>query len=121
MKKILIIALTAVLPSLVSAQRIDKPGEPYYVYCTVSSVIDATLVIGEDEDEFYILDDKDNKIKFENGTQVRTYMSKRGWEYVERTGNSDFLFRKKVKSDEEAFSDFKMIYRFGKNKGKSRN
>jgi hypothetical protein len=45
-------------------------------------------------------------------------MSKRGWEYVERTTGVDTFFRKKVVSDSEAYSDLKLMYKTGKNKGK---
>ena len=121
MKKLLL--LSSLFLSLnVSAQRIDKPNEPYDIYCTVSITLEASIIMGEDKEEYYILNENGEKMKFNKETQIMTYMSKKGWDYVERTGDYklDFLFRKKIKSDEEAFSDFKLVHKFGKNKGKPR-
>ena len=102
----------------VLAQRIDKPNEPYYIYCIVNILSDASITIGGDECLYFILDDNGEKIKMYSIENITTYMSKRGWEYVERTTGYDTLFRKKVVTDSEAYSDLKLMYKTGKNKGK---
>ena len=119
MKKFIFLFLLT-LSMNVSAQRIDKPNEPYYIYCLVNIQYDAYMAIGGDEDEdlYFILDDNGEKIKIYSLATITTYMSKRGWEYVERTTGVDTFFRKKVVSDSEAYSDLKLMYKTGKNKGK---
>ena len=61
MKKFIVIFLLT-LSVNVSAQRIDKPNEPYFVYCylTLSMQNEAQLTIGEDGD-YYIIADEDGK------------------------------------------------------------
>lgn len=117
MKKFIFLFLLT-LSMNVSAQRIDKPNEPYYIYCLVNIQYDACMAIGGDEDLYFILDDNGEKIKIYSLATITTYMSKRGWEYVERTTGVDTFFRKKVVSDSEAYSDLKLMYKTGKNKGK---
>ncbi|SHL73286.1 hypothetical protein SAMN04488494_0595 [Xylanibacter ruminicola] len=104
----------------VNAQRIDKPNEPYYIYCGIDIQTDVQIVIGEDEYVFNIIDNNGEKLKIEKPANIRTYMSKRGWDYVEKSGPYSYVFRKKVLSDDEAFSDFKLMYKTGKDKGKIR-
>lgn len=106
----------------ISAQRIDKPGEPYYVYCylSISMQNEAQLTIGEDGDNYIIADENEKKLSFQSKVNFLTYMAKRGWEYVESLipGDWCFILRKKVLCDNEAFSGLKLIYKTGKNKGK---
>ena len=106
----------------VSAQRIDKPSEPYFVYCylSISMQNEAQLTIGENGDSYIIADEDEKKLSFPSKVNFLTYMAKRGWEYVECLNPGDwcFVFRKKVLSDNEAFSSLKLIYKTGKNKGK---
>lgn len=116
MKKNIILFLLA-FSLTVSAQRIDKPNEPYYIYCLVNIQYDAYMAIGGDENLYYILDDNGEKVKIFSLATIATYMSKRGWEYVERTTGVDSFYRKKVFSDSEAYSGLKLMYKTGKNKG----
>lgn len=117
MRKLFFILLLT-LSATVSAQRIDKPNEPYYIYCLVNIQYDAYIAIGGDEDLYFILDGNGEKMKIYGLATLATYMSKRGWEYVERTTGVDTFFRKKVTSDSEAYTGLKLMYKSGKNKGK---
>ena len=53
MKKFIFLFLLT-LSMNVSAQRIDKPNEPYYIYCLVNIQYDAYMAIGGDEDLYFI-------------------------------------------------------------------
>jgi len=119
MKKFIFLFLLT-LSMNVSAQRIDKPNEPYYIYCLVNIQYDAYMAIGGDENLYFILDENGEKIKIYGLATITTYMSKRGWEFVERTTGVDTFFRKKVVSDSEAYSYLKLMYKTGKDKGKIR-
>lgn len=124
MKKSFLIFLLTLSVS-VSAQRIDTPNEPYFVYCylTMTSLQnDAQLTIGEDGNIYFIADEDGNKLSFPSKINFFTYLSKRGWEYVECLDISDwrFVFRKKVLHDNDAYSGLKLMYRSGKDKGKIR-
>lgn len=117
MRKLFFILLLT-LSATVSAQRIDKPNEPYYIYCLVNIQYDAYIAIGGDEDLYFIMDDNGEKMKIYGIATLATYMSKRGWEYVERTTGVDTFFRKKITSDSEVYTGLKLMYKSGKNKGK---
>ena len=124
MKKLIIIFFLTLSVS-VSAQRIDNPNEPYFVYCYLSMASlqnDAQLTIGEDGNIYFIADEDGNKLSFPSKINFFTYLSKRGWEYVECLDISDwrFVFRKKVLHDNDAYSGLKLMYRSGKDKGKIR-
>lgn len=119
MKKLFLLSSLLCLSLSVSAQRIDKPNEPYYIYCfaIASNLISPTIYIGEDKDEYFIMKDNEDKEKFIMGNDLMTYMSKRGWEYVHGEGSSGYYFRKKVTSDNEAYTNLILKYKNGKNKG----
>lgn len=102
MKKVLFI-LMMMLPMVVNAQRVDKPGEPYYIFCELTNYTDdAHISISHITKENYLIDETGKKIKFKSHADALTYMSKRGWEYVEKTEVGKFMLRKLVKSDEQA-------------------
>lgn len=119
MKKLFLLSTLLLLSLSVSAQRIDTPNEPYYIYCLAigANLISPTIYIGEDKEEYFIMKDNEEKEKFIMGNDLMTYMSKRGWEYVESVGSSGYFFRKKVISDNEAFANLILKYKTGKNKG----
>ena len=123
MKKIFLLSLLLVSLT-VSAQRIDKPNEPYFVYCYLSLSMqnEAQMTIGEDGNYYILADEGGNKLSFPSKVNFFTYLGKRGWEYVEclNVGDWHFIFRKKVLNDNEAFSGLKLVYKNGKNKGKPR-
>lgn len=111
MKKLVIFALLALLSIPVSAQNLDKPGEPYYFYCQIlgnknlAGKLRLTILWDNQDDENDIRNEKGEKIEFKTMVDCMNYMSKRGWDYVEATtyGNVyHYVFRKLVKSDEEA-------------------
>ena len=121
MKKFIFLFLVT-LSMNVSAQRIDKPNEPYFVYCylSISMQNKGQLTVGEDGNYYIIADEDGKKLSFPSKTNFLTYMAKRGWEYVESLipGDWCFILRKEVLSDSEAFSGLKLIYKAGKDKGK---
>lgn len=102
-----------------NAQRVDKPGEPYDVYCAVE-IIGESINIGDDQEKYYLCDENGNKIKFEQNIQAMSYMGKRGWEVIQISGDAVY-FKKKVTNDKETYANLKLVYKFGKNKGKSRD
>ena len=112
MKKSIIIFLLTLTVS-VSAQRIDKSNEPYFVYCylTIGMQNEAQLTIGEDGNYYIIADEDGKKLSFPSKVNFFTYLGKRGWEYVEclDTGDWRFIFRKKVLHDNDAYSGLKLI------------
>ena len=111
MKKIIFIFMLALISIPISAQNLDKPGEPYYYYCQIlgkknlAGVIRLTILWDNQEEENDIRDEQGNKIKFANMVDAMNYMSKRGWDYVDASTYDNvyhYVFRKLVKSDEEA-------------------
>lgn len=120
MKKLFLLSSLLLLSLSVSAQRIDKPNEPYDFYCSViNAVVCVNVIMGEENDKFVLLNDDGSKVKNEYEVFYLTYMSKRGWEYVDRF-NSAYIFKKKVTSDDEAYKSLNIVYEKGKNKGKPR-
>ncbi len=112
--------LLMMLPMISFAQRVDKPGEPYDVYCVLKWVFlteqnEAEIFIGNLVQGKYIADDNGKRIKFKNQADCLTYMSKRGWVLIDHVGDitsSELVMRKSVRNDEEAlehlsFFDFK--------------
>lgn len=65
MKKFIFLFLLT-LSMNVSAQRIDKPNEPYFVYCYLTTGMqnEAQLTIGEDGNYYIIADEDGNKLSF---------------------------------------------------------
>ena len=120
MKKLFLLSSLLWLSLSVSAQRIDKPNEPYDFYCSViNAVVCVNVIMGEENDKFVLLNDDGSKVKNEYEVFYLTYMSKRGWEYVDRF-NSAYIFKKKVTSDDEAYKSLNIVYEKGKNKGNPR-
>lgn len=110
MRKLFVLIL-AMLPLVCSAQRVDKPGEPYYVYCEISSSVLSQVTIKVNKQEYWIAKEKWGDIKFENEADVLSYMSKRGWEYVE--GNQAiggrYILKKSVVYDDETLKYLELV------------
>lgn len=87
MRKILFIVLLFVC-TWISAQRVDKPGEPYDYFCEIMLTNDDKALIflpDWDDNAPQILCDKENEpIVFKNEKDMLVYMSKRGWVYLEK-------------------------------------
>jgi hypothetical protein len=99
------------LPLICSAQRVDKPGEPYYVYCEISSSVLSQVTIKVNKQKYWIAKEKWGDIEFEDEADVLSYMSKRGWEYIERNQaiGGLYIMRKKVINDDEALSYLDLV------------
>ena len=100
-----------ILPMVGQAKGSDNTE--YYVYCGVSVSDNNSVHISFDYNKNYkALYDENNKLLKMVDVEAITYMTKLGWEYVEviylKSALHDhyFLFRKKVKSDEEALQGF---------------
>lgn len=121
MRKLFLLSLL-LLSLSVSAQRKDKPNDPYNVYCTINCVKYSyyTVFIGEDDSEYIVLDDAGNKIEFGKLNKVFTFMSKRGWDFVKEQSNGTYLLKKTIINDNEAYKGLNLIYKDGQNKGKPR-
>ena len=58
MKKLFLLSSLLLLSLSVSAQRIDKPNEPYDFYCSViNAVVCVNVIMGEENDKFVLLND----------------------------------------------------------------
>lgn len=62
----------------------------------------AEINIGETKKSEYILDEQGKKKEFGSVAAFITYMSKRGWEYVEKIDEYRFILKKEVTNDEQA-------------------
>ena len=109
MKKIIVILLLF-LPLFASAQRVDKPGEPYDFYCSFSvsgvSVYANFQVYVDGKYKFYheLTDENGKNIKSPFYIELLNFLSRLGWELVCFTNenNSSFLVKKRVTSDAQA-------------------
>ena len=114
MRKLLLFLLMCVC-TWVNAQRIDKPGEPYYYYIeTIHSGDEISVFISDKEKytiRYTIIDENEDIVRFKNDADVLNYMSKRGWEfvYVTSTANQFYCFRKLVLNDNDIYKDFKLV------------
>jgi hypothetical protein len=114
MRKLLLFLLLCVCTG-VYAQRIDKPGEPYYYYIeTIRSGDEISVFISDNEKytiRYTIIDENEDVVHFKNDADVLNYMSKRGWEfvYVTSTANQFYCFRKLVLNDNDIYKDFKLV------------
>ena len=122
----IIILLTFVFTSLTaSAQNYKNDGEPYDFYCEMTAEenlagqLRLTLEWNTRPDfgREQLRDENGKKIEFASVVEMFNYMSKRGWKYVEsyNYGNTlHFLFKKQVRTDEEAKEG--LIFKSDKNK-----
>ena len=111
MKKLFFsIALLAMAHSA-NAQHYKGNGESYYFYCcleitkTIPGSVQYEFDLGNSWNDEVLYDESGNKIKFTNLLDIINYLSKRDWEYVESNTynvNKRYIFKKKVKKDEEA-------------------
>lgn len=92
-----------------SAQRVDKPGEPYDVYCVIEHVTSSLPIIsiGGSVKDLYLYGEDDKMIEFKSITDVITYFSKRGWVFVDfcDTYRSALMMKKTVRSDSDALEN----------------
>lgn len=108
MKK-LILFLFFMLPMVVNAQRIDKPGEPYEFFCEVKCDASGFVAISfQNKSDWYrqLYNEDGKRLSWKSPTQAINYMTKRGWKYVECINEKSYLFKKTVSSDEQAMEFF---------------
>lgn len=93
------------------AQRVDKPGEAYDVYCEVSTSWLSQVTIKLGDTEYYIAKEKCGDMTFGSDADVLSYMSKRGWEYVEgnRAVGGRYILKKSVVCDDEALKYLELV------------
>lgn len=101
--KRLFVFLLIFIPMMLNAQRVDKPGEPYEVYCVVyipsiSKVITITI---PNHESSWLYESNGREIRIKHFSDGFLYLSKLGWKYVEDIGNDSYLFKKQVYSDNE--------------------
>lgn len=100
MRRLLLLLFIGICPMFANAQRVDKPGESYKVYCYMTYYrLEITIDIFDEH--YFLIDEEGKKMKFESSLDVLNYLSKRGWEFVLIDGGQ-YLLQKEVKSDEEA-------------------
>ena len=133
MRKLLLFLFICVCTG-VYAQRVDKQGEEYDYYCQVyvDGAYGRIITMNTATLEFFIYKDDGEKESFINDTALLTYMSKRGWCYVDRTDarisgsinnglTSVYLMKKRVRSDEDAMIKLIIGTRNGDNIKKENN
>lgn len=105
-----ILLLMIAVPSF--SQRVDKPGEPYDYYLHVWPYMDFGKGISvklkvrfAGMKEKSLVDENGKKLTFSNLSEAITYMSKRGWEFVDQFSYDKehvFLMKKQVTDDSQA-------------------
>lgn len=108
MKKLILLLVIGLSPIMANAQRVDKPGEPYNVYCRMVYYTTEVTIDILDEHHF-IRDEEEKKIKFNSSSDALTYLSKRGWDLVVYVGDNKYLLKKEVKNDEEALRGLVLV------------
>lgn len=111
MKKTLVLLVLLALCSTANAQNFKNDGTPYYFYCEMTAMenmvgkLRLTLEWDNQSINENLRDEKGNKIEFASVVDMINFMSKRGWDLTQTYDYKNvvrFLFRKLVKSDEEA-------------------
>lgn len=100
MRKFILVVMMCVSLG-VSAQRVDKPGEPYDYFCILTVDMSYTRIT---IDDWYreLLDENGKRLGFGTPANAINYMTKRGWLYVDKIDEKHFLFKITVTSDEQA-------------------
>lgn len=93
-----------------NAQRVDKPGEAYDYFCYVYIDMSHAIVVFPDQKKKTLADENGKAIKFKYITEVLTYLSKRGWIFVDSYGDNktydkSVIVKKSVSADEQAFDN----------------
>lgn len=126
MKKICLLALFAVLSIGVNAQ--NQSDEPYDFFIDVALIWEgkdflASVAFTNDEKE-YICDERGNKMKFKNSSNVINNFTKLGRTFVHyvqhnvvsgKSASAHIFFKKSVRSEEEAKKGIKIESDFTKN------
>ena len=114
MKKSILLFTFVLLTLGIYAQNVKNDGKPYAFYCqlvgmkNLSDQLRLRILWNNIKTENNLRDENGKKIEFATMVDAMNYMSKRGWDYVEciTYGNVvHYLFRKYVKTDEEAKED----------------
>lgn len=103
--------LLMMLPMISFAQRVDKPGEPYEVYCMLHTSKNFPTVEIEGE-EYYIAKEKKYDIEFSNEVEIITYMGRRGWKMVDNLTKPILtlcIMKKEVIDDNEVKAGLDLI------------
>lgn len=92
---------------MTKAQNIAEPGKPYDYFCVVfiGNWSKAYVMIPSSPNYEAIMNTDGKKISFYHVSDLLTYMSKRGWKYVESAqceGKPAYVMKKTVNKDEEA-------------------
>jgi len=107
MKKVIIFLMIMLMPMVANAQRVDKPGEPYEVYCFADCAYGTLncqpkLYFNERLLEVYLCDDNNTRIEFGCQSDFLNYLSKRGWVYIGNgTTSSSCILKKQVTNDNQ--------------------
>ena len=111
MKKIILLAVLAMMSVRIYAQNVKNDGKPYAFYCqlvgkmNLSAQLRLRILWNNIKTENNLRDENGNKIEFNTMVDAMNYMSKRGWEYVDDVtyeGVVHYVFKKYVTNDEEA-------------------
>ena len=114
MKRFYLLALFAVLSIEVNAQNQSEEPYDFFIDVALNHGKDYTAAVAfTNDDKEWICDEKGNKMKFKNKSNIINYFTKKGWTFVHidhytisagsSTAISDFiLLKKKVKSEEKA-------------------
>lgn len=112
MKQQLLLLVMILLPIAAMCQE-SNSEKPYPVFCVVSpktasnSLSDfRVFAVIEINEMFahYICDEQNEQVYFQTTVDILNYMSKHGWEYVEkRDEKNSYIFKKAAVSPDEAY------------------
>ena len=103
---------------MASGQNLANPDQPYECYCVIhpygfmkNALNKMRCEVSFPSSDSYIKlrDENGDVIVFRGEAELFSYMSKRGWEYVDTiVKNADFMYvmKKKVFKDEDALEHF---------------
>ena len=108
MKKLLF-TLMFLCSMTAGAQNMSNPGEPYDYYCEVyKSDFDLGVIVFAEGAYVFIdesIEKRDKRIRFNSDSGLLTFMSKRGWKYVESfmvNNRLRYVMKKQVLNDRES-------------------
>lgn len=115
MKKFVLSALICIMSTSMFAQSSD---DSYWCYCRIhgdygwGSDLRCRVEFNNSSQDYFLCDKNDNGIIANSIMHMINIFAKDGWEYVETipvSNVNNYIMRKKVRSDDEAFANYKLL------------
>ena len=96
----------------------QSPDGSYWCYCRIhgdygwGSDIRCRIEFNDSKEDYFLCDKNDDGIIANSVLHMINIFAKDGWEYVEMmpiNNVHNYIMKKKVKSDDEAFANFKLL------------